>query len=178
MISEELLAAKGTGIGLVGLSDGDVSHYQVEEVAETMELSESTAEDRVESLVDNGVLEKGAQIIDDEPTSVFSLTEDGEHVAETLERLLENVDRELLFSRGTTSVVMRVTEMSDSVVTAELIAEELGTSKSTARRRLDRLVEDNLVEQSAQLVDDTPTRVFNLTDYGRELADELQRILD
>lgn len=178
MIPEELLVTEGTGMGIIRLAEDGGSDYQLKEVADNMELGEIEGKDRVESLLEYGVLEESAELIDNEPRSVYNLTEDGERLAETLRTVRESMDSDLLFLKGTSVGIIELSKHSDSVCTIRSVKDGMGLSHQPARRRTDELEEEGIIDQSAKLVEGRPTRVYNLTEYGEELADRLASVID
>lgn len=89
MISEELLRAKGTISGLLLLSSGESSEtYDIDTVAESMDMSSSTTRERLELLETSGLVEQGAELVDGRPKRVFSLTDEGEELADHLETII------------------------------------------------------------------------------------------
>lgn len=89
MIPEDLLFAKGTGIGIVSLAESDAAVTDLEAVAAAMNLSEGTARKRIEQLQNEHIIEETAELVDGEPTSVFSLTDAGQEAAEHLGAVIE-----------------------------------------------------------------------------------------
>lgn len=89
MISEELLRSKGTISGLLLLSSGESSEtYDIDTVAESMDMSSSTTRERLELLETSGLVEQGAELVDGRPKRVFSLTDEGEELANHLETII------------------------------------------------------------------------------------------
>lgn len=88
MISEDLLTSKGTINGIVALSSDESETQDLDSLRDEMDVARSTTRDRLESLQDAGLVEESAEIVDDSPTRVFSLTEDGEDLADNLSEIL------------------------------------------------------------------------------------------
>lgn len=88
------------------------------------------------------------------------------------------VDKDLLTAKGTIEGVLSLASEEESVNELSAVADDMGVATSTARERLESLEEEGLVKQSAELINENPTRVFNLTEEGEELADNLEKILD
>lgn len=88
------------------------------------------------------------------------------------------VDKDLLTAKGTIEGVLSLASEEESVNELSTVADDMGVATSTARERLESLEEEGLVKQSAELINENPTRVFNLTEEGEELADNLEKILD
>lgn len=88
------------------------------------------------------------------------------------------VDKDLLTAKGTIEGVLSLASEEESVNELSTVADDMGVATSTARERLESLEEEGLVKQSAELINENPTRVFNLTEEGEELADNLEQILD
>lgn len=88
------------------------------------------------------------------------------------------VDKDLLTAKGTIEGVLFLASEEESVNELSTVADDMGVATSTARERLESLEEEGLVKQSAELINENPTRVFNLTEEGEELADNLEQILD
>jgi len=89
MISEKLLTSKGTIKGIVALSSDEFETHDLDSAMEEMGVARSTTRGRLESLQDAGLVEESAEIVDDAPTRVFSLTETGEELASHLKEILE-----------------------------------------------------------------------------------------
>jgi predicted ArsR family transcriptional regulator len=89
MITQELLTSKGTIQGIVSLSDDESGAHDLDAVTEEMGLSSSTARERLEDLSEEGLVEQSAEMVDNTPKRVFSLTDEGEQLAENLEQILE-----------------------------------------------------------------------------------------
>lgn len=88
------------------------------------------------------------------------------------------VDKDLLTAKGTIEGVLFLASEEESVNELSTVADDMGVATSTARERLESLEEEELVKQSAELINENPKRVFNLTEEGEELADNLEQILD
>jgi DNA-binding PadR family transcriptional regulator len=89
MISEKLLRSKGTINGLLLLSSEDSETYDIDTVAESMDMSSGTTRERLESLQDSGLVDQSAELVDGRPRRVFSLTDDGEKLAKHLENIID-----------------------------------------------------------------------------------------
>lgn len=88
MIEKDLLTAKGTIEGILALGSTGNEVYELETIAGEMDVASSTARDRLESLEDEGLVEQSAELVDDVPTRVFTLTEDGEALSNNLQEIL------------------------------------------------------------------------------------------
>lgn len=89
MISRELLTAKGTIQGIVAMNADDDKTFDLNTITEEMSVASSTTRDRLESLEEAGLVRQTAEMVDQSPRRVYSLTEDGEEVAHNLESILE-----------------------------------------------------------------------------------------
>lgn len=89
MISEELLRSKGTVECLMELPSDESERYDLGSVTEAMGVARSTARQRLERLQEVGLVEEGAEVIDNSPTRIYSLTQDGEELSEKLEVILD-----------------------------------------------------------------------------------------
>jgi len=93
MIPQSLLTAKGTINALFALADED-NQTTVGLLASQMNVSESTARNRLDQLADLGIVTEDADLIDDRPTRVYEATEDGQHVAELLAEITRTGETE------------------------------------------------------------------------------------
>lgn len=89
MISGELLTSKGTIDGIVALSSDEFETYDLDSVMDEMGVARSTTRERLESLQEAGLVQETAEMVDDTPTRVFSLTDEGEELATHLNEILE-----------------------------------------------------------------------------------------
>lgn len=89
MISRELLTAKGTIQGIVAMNSDNDKTFDLSTITEEMSVASSTTRDRLEDLEEAGLVRQTAEMVDQAPKRVYSLTEDGEEVAENLESILE-----------------------------------------------------------------------------------------
>lgn len=88
-ISRELLKAKGTIDALFTLtfeSDG----CTVQEMAEAMDVSRGTARERLNTLVEKGLVAEGAELRNGSAVRVFEITTDGVELAESLDDVLKH----------------------------------------------------------------------------------------
>lgn len=89
MIDQDLLTAKGTIDGLLALSDAGADGLPASDLAEDMDVSQSTARNRMDSLLeDHGLVKEKAALVDNTPTRVYSLSPNGYDVADALEAIL------------------------------------------------------------------------------------------
>lgn len=89
MISKDLLTAKGTIPGIVALDSDEIQTFDLETLTEEMGVAESTTRDRLESLQDSELVNQSAEMVDGTPKRVFSLTEEGEELANHITAILE-----------------------------------------------------------------------------------------
>lgn len=89
MISEDLLTAKGTIQGIVALNSEDDETFDLETITSEMGVASGTTRDRLDSLQEAGLVDQSAEMVDGKPKRVFSLTDDGEELAEHIDAILE-----------------------------------------------------------------------------------------
>lgn len=88
MISQSLVTAKGSIEALISLSkDGNQTSASL---SDTMDVSEGTARDRLDSLVDAGLVTEEAELRDERPVRVYEPTDDGENLANSLVSILDD----------------------------------------------------------------------------------------
>ena len=94
MISQTLLTAKGTIDALLALSTNstDTSRRDLATLADTMDVADSTARNRLTDLADAGLVTMNAALVDETPIRVYSLTPDGETVADELMHILDGTE--------------------------------------------------------------------------------------
>lgn len=85
-IQQELLTAKGTIQALQFLADND--GHDVSTLAAEMAVAEGTARQRLADLDSALLVTTEAELVDGQPRRVYSLTDDGERVADALDTIL------------------------------------------------------------------------------------------
>lgn len=90
MISKNLLTSKGAIDALLLLYSDQQETYDIDTVTESMDIATTTARDRLEQMQECGLVEQGAELVDGRPKRVFSLTDDGDRVAENLQSILSD----------------------------------------------------------------------------------------
>lgn len=85
----ELLKAKGTIEGILSLDEKD-EKVDLDTIAEEMDVSSSTARERIKSLNEEDVIDEDASIVDGKAKRVFSLTESGKDVAQNLADIIDD----------------------------------------------------------------------------------------
>lgn len=86
------------------------------------------------------------------------------------------ISRQTLAATGSIGILTALIKEGDQ--TTDELGDAADVAKSTVRKRLNDLSEEGLVEDDAQLRNEDPTRVYNLTSEGQTLATSLQGILD
>lgn len=89
---------------------------------------------------------------------------------------MTTIDRDLLVAKGTIDALRYLAFHVESATTHE-VALEMDLSESTARTRLSELIDAGLVTELAELRDDTPTRVYRITDDGSDVATTVTELL-
>lgn len=87
-IPRELLNAKGTIDALFTLTF-ETDSATVSEMAEAMDVSRGTARERMDTLVERGLVDEGAALRDGSAVRVFSITDEGVNLTESLDDVLE-----------------------------------------------------------------------------------------
>lgn len=91
MITRNLLTAKGTIDALTALNDFDIEGtHDLAMLAAEMDVAKGTARNRLDSLIDQGLVAEDADIVDERPQRVFTLTEPGEELATQLGVIIED----------------------------------------------------------------------------------------
>jgi predicted ArsR family transcriptional regulator len=85
------------------------------------------------------------------------------------------ITAELLRAKGTVEALMAISD-TDSRSVGQL-ANEMDLSEGTARERLGDIGDAGLIREEAEIVDDRPQRVYQPTEEGEALAEELRSIL-
>jgi Mn-dependent DtxR family transcriptional regulator len=88
------------------------------------------------------------------------------------------ISKDLLTAKGTILGIVALESDENRTFDLETLTEEMGVASSTTRDRLESLQDAGLVNQSAEMVDGTPKRVFSLTEDGEELASHIVAILN
>lgn len=91
MVSLELLTSEGTVPVVFNL--GNEEELTVGELSDTVTVSESTVRKRLDSLESEGLVDIGATLVDESgdrrTKKVYSLTEDGEQLRDTLDKVVD-----------------------------------------------------------------------------------------
>lgn len=88
------------------------------------------------------------------------------------------ISKDLLTAKGTIPGIVALESGENETFDLETLTDEMGVASSTTRDRLESLQDAGLVNQSAEMVDGTPKRVFSLTEDGEELASHIIAILN
>lgn len=88
MINRQLLTAKGTIDAVLALENSDEA-LSVADVSDEMDVADGTARDRLDELADIGLVTEDADIVEGRPVRVFSATDTGEALADSLRTILQ-----------------------------------------------------------------------------------------
>lgn len=88
---------------------------------------------------------------------------------------MTHIDHDLLVAKGTINALLALST-GDGSTTAEL-SEEMEVSKGTARDRLSTLAEEGFVSEAAELREGQPTRVYEITQSGKQVAELLDDLI-
>lgn len=92
MISQDLLTAKGSIEALIALANTDT--LDTAALSDEMDVAEGTARERLSELDDSGLVTEDADLRDGRPVRVFSATEDGSNLANSLVAILNDYGQE------------------------------------------------------------------------------------
>lgn len=88
MISKDVLTRKGSIDALLALSGSN--DLTAGELSEAMSVADGTARDRMEQLIEEGHVSMDASLRDSSPVRVYTLTEEGQQLANSLGAILNN----------------------------------------------------------------------------------------
>ena len=91
-ISKELLTRKGTIDTILALSEGVT--LTTSEAADLMDVADGTARTRLDDLADEGLVATDASLRNGSAVKVYTVTEDGTQLAQTLSDVLAGHDGE------------------------------------------------------------------------------------
>lgn len=85
------------------------------------------------------------------------------------------IDKDLLLSTGTVDALVAIA--TDGPHTTNELTDPTGLSDTTVRERMDELRAAGLVEAEAEMRDDSPVKVFVLTDQGKKVASSVRTLI-